>query len=544
MTHLTDLQLSMAADNALATAELAVISQHTSECDTCRQRLEAYQLERNLLVDGLATDSFEVPALEMPKFKKPVTLRNFAIANLATGVLIWFAQFLWKTLFGELLVNAATQVTAFYLPDATEIAMEMALYFTLEGTRMIENYLSLIVLAMIALGIVAIVAAMKRSHLLVSFSLALAVAAGLVTPMPASALEIRRSEDTVRVNADEVINDTLIAVGETVIVDADVKGNLITAARRIIINGTVEGTLVAAGKSVSIEGEVAGTLVTANETLDLRNTTVGGDFWSASGNITLDKDSAVTGNTVIATERASLDGRTGRDLYAFGETVELSGAVGEDFEVYAERIRLLDDASITGDVRARIHNQDNFEQSPTATIGGTTELMDMPDEFERSNRYETSEYYLRQAFRLVSAFIVGAVALWLIPVLRDETLEGGMEGFKTAGIGLLTLVSVPVLAVFTGATVVGIPLAILGFLAWTVAIYLAKIVVASMIGQMILENSDKGDSLLLTLALGLVIVIVATALPAIGGLLNFIMTIVGLGLITQLAFSYVSRDPA
>jgi len=62
-------------------------------------------------------------------------------------------------------------------------------------------------------------------------------------------------------------------------------------------------------------------------------------------------------------------------------------------------------------------------------------------------------------------------------------------------------------------------------------------VVGAAIGRMIMAD---GKSLSLTLLVGLAIVMVAVNLPMIGGIVAFIFTIIGLGMLVQFLFSVVS----
>ena len=48
----------------------------------------------------------------------------------------------------------------------------------------------------------------------------------------------------------------------------------------------------------------------------------------------------------------------------------------------------------------------------------------------------------------------------------------------------------------------------------------------------------------MTLIMGLVLVILVINLPAIGGIANFILTLVGFGIIVSLLFARLNRAPA
>ena len=106
MIHLTDLQCSMYIDEALPGVEADTIVSHIESCSPCRTRLAEFIDEKRLISTALNIDETIVVPNVVPKFSRPVGLREFAMANVITGLAIWLAQFLWKTLFGELIVNA------------------------------------------------------------------------------------------------------------------------------------------------------------------------------------------------------------------------------------------------------------------------------------------------------------------------------------------------------------------------------------------------------------------------------------------------------
>ena len=116
----------------------------------------------------------------------------------------------------------------------------------------------------------------------------------------------------------------------------------------------------------------------------------------------------------------------------------------------------------------------------------------------------------------------------------------GIEALKTGGIGLLTVIGLPMLASIAAITIVGIPIALLGFALWLIGIYVAKIVTAVLFGRLFLEASNRHYAVMLLA--GLVAVLVAINIPFVGGLLNFVLTILGLGILTEQIIRHLSRD--
>lgn len=534
MTHLNNLQLSMHADGALANDESVLVLQHLETCTECQAKFAAVAHEKQIIVTALKTIPAEdVAEIVIPKFSRPASLREFAIANVVTGLVIWLAQFLWKTLFGELVMNAATWITSIYVPDTYEMISTTALYFLQEGTAMFDAYLGLIVLSFSALTAVWLLLTYRKSRGVTNVCLLALAGATMIAPPPSHALEIRRDEGVITIAETETIDDTLIVAAETVRIRGKVTGDLVVVGRRIDVDGSVEGNVIAFGKSVTVRGNVGGFVLGAGNAFDLTGAIVGGDLWAAGENVTIDAQTRVAKNATVAGQNAAIEGSVGNDLSAFAEILELNGKVGQDLEAFVSRVRLLDDAYVKGNARLRIQAADRLQRAAGAKVDGEVEFLDMPKEFEATNRYASAEFYLWQVARLVSAILMGLVLLWLVPGLRSISVGGGVEGLKTAGIGLVTLVSVPIIAVIIAVTLVGLPLSFVTIMAWLMLIYLAKIVVGVFIGRMLLGATKYQGSNALMLIAGITVIIIAVNLPAIGGFISFVLTIIGIGLIVQ-----------
>ncbi len=531
MKHATQLQLSMHADVALPASEAVVVSEHLETCPSCLARFAEIKDEAGFIRSTLQIEAREnTGEVTVPKFSAPSGLRGFALANLATGLVIWLTQFLWKTLFGEVIVNASTWVTSIYLPDIYAMSSATLLYLLKEGTVMFNAYLGFVVLSLFTATTLWYLLMHRKTRVTMNICLVVFVMGAMVFPAPVNALEVRMEEDVVTIAASETVDDTLLIAAETILIEGVIKGDLMVAGRRVVISGTVEGNLITFADTITISGKVGGMALGASSTYDLRGATVGGDLWVAGEQIGIDSESSVVRNASVASRSANIDGSVGKDLYAFAETVEFSGSLGEDLEAFANRMRLLGDAHVAGNVRFRTDSEDGLHRADSVRVDGEVEFLDMPQELEEGSKYAKIKYYLWQAARLIGAFLVGMAFLWLVPGLRSMSIGADVDTLKTAAIGLVTVVSVPIAAVLVAVTLVGLPISFMAIAAWLLGLYLAKIVVGAVIGQLLLSESD---SLPRTLFVGLLIVLIAVNLPFIGGILNLVLTIVGLGMLVQ-----------
>jgi len=213
------------------------------------------------------------------------------------------------------------------------------------------------------------------------------------------------------------------------------------------------------------------------------------------------------------------------------------GSVGRDAEVSADELVLFDAARIGGDLIVHhAPHDDPIEIAAGAVIAGERRDVEATH-FERDalSRFTEGHFYVWVALSFGSAFLVGMVLFYFTPWLFGGRLESSSDVFKALGWGFVALVAVPIGLVVLGLTLVGLPLALIGLAAFCTAAYGAKIVVAGMLGMALVGEPREGDwsSFGLPLLAGLGVVIVATHLPYLGGVLGFIVLLTGLGLLVE-----------
>jgi len=245
----------------------------------------------------------------------------------------------------------------------------------------------------------------------------------------------------------------------------------------------------------------------------------------------------------MAGSRLVVAGSVGKDLTTASEIVELSGTLGANLNAFGDEVRLLDGAKISGDARLRVEDEQRLQQEAGAVVDGELVFLDLPKGQEPSNKYLSVKFYLWQLARILSAVLVGLALLWLVPGLRDLSFGGGMEGLKAGFVGFLSLFAIPIAAGLVAFTLIGIPLSVAAMMGWVLLMYLGKIVVGLFIGQSILDGTEREANMPLVLLLGITIVIVVVNLPLLGGLLGFVFTVLGAGLIVQRLYeSYSMRE--
>ncbi len=381
--------------------------------------------------------------------------------------------------------------------------------------------------------------------------------------------------DTVVIEADEVIEDDLYVGAGTFTLNGTVKGDLIVFGNTIEVNGTVEGDLIAAGQTIVVKGTVADDARLAGQVLTLDSgAQVGDDVVAAGFSIEGRKDSSVGGDFIYAGYQAFLVGDVAQDLKVAAGGLQLSGSVGGDVDAKvgeagkerpptffmpgapaAPSIPM----GLTVDEGARIGGKLDYTSAgevsiPAGVVAGVI-THHMP-EVEAKEEAVVSPLgrFLGHLQRLVALLLVGLLVVWVIPgwtrrvtdALRARPLPSLGWGVVTIAAVflafLIILVAMILLAVVLDAVKLGNlvgTVIVLGLLAifvlavlfgLTIA-YFTKIVVSFLGGRLLLGllKRDWAEGRIWPLVVGVVLFVILTAIPFLGGLINLVVVLLGLG---------------
>ena len=345
----------------------------------------------------------------------------------------------------------------------------------------------------------------------------LLVLAALPGVVAAQAADSTRAGGTVTVDEGETVDGNFVATGGTVVVAGRVTGDAEVTAGTVIVTrtGVVEGDLRAFAGSVILEGDV------------------GGDASIAAGSLLVREGAIVAGALEAAAGDVRVNGRVDGDARFAGETVTLgpSAVVGGGVEYDAETFTADPDARVAGTVTRTDDVAFASDFGAPGFVGG----FDVP-----SGAAIPRGFFA--AWGLVVNLLVGAAAVALLPRFTAEVTDAGLENtLKSGGVGLLAVIAVPVLLVVLLVTIVGIPLSLVGALAFALVLWLTAVYGSLILGTWLLSLVDR-ESVWGALVLGLVAFTALEFVPFVGELLQLVLVLVGLGAFV-LAANARRRDP-
>lgn len=319
----------------------------------------------------------------------------------------------------------------------------------------------------------------------------------------------------------EPVAEDLLAAGETVRIAAAVDGDVAVAGAHVAIEAPIAGYTLAAGREVEVTGTVGDDLWAAGATVNV-GAPVGDNAMLAGRDVNLEGRAQIAGDLRIAGTNVAVHAPIEGDLQIGAQNARLGSEVRGSVEAHATTLSLLPGALIRGDLI--VHGPNRPEIPLGAQVLGQVRF----DEIEGRGVWAWLGYWL---FLFVALVVVGLVALALFPVWAGRVAGAIRERPGVSALtGLIGLLLTPVIIALLLMTVVGIPLALILFALYAVAILLSGVFVAYRVGGSLLGHTSRPW---LRIALGALAVSFAISLPWVGWIAQLIVLITGFGALTR-----------
>ena len=237
------------------------------------------------------------------------------------------------------------------------------------------------------------------------------------------------------------IGGDAVALGGELSFDSDISGDALLLGGDIRIGRHVAGSVRAAGGRITLDGAIGG------------NALLGG------GRVDLGSSARVSGKATLAGGVLRIDGEIGEGLRAVARRIIIAGKIGGDANLRANKITILDSARIGGDLVYRSPRP--IELSDLVEIGGDVAFIHS----EAIHEGEEGMFAVAGAthlFWIAGLILVAAVMAFAVPAMFPS-LETRMKGarWKSLWVGFAVLIGGPIAIVLLGATLFGLPLALI-----------------------------------------------------------------------------------
>ena len=296
---------------------------------------------------------------------------------------------------------------------------------------------------------------------------------------------------------DSVIDGNLYVIGNDVTVKSQVIGNVFVMANKVTIDnqGYITGSLYALGNDIEITGVVYDVYTSAN------NTTISGYVY--------------------------------RDVRSVSNNFSIYGTIGRDAYITANNIAFSkenDNESSNGAIMGNLDYTANSELNlPENTVNGKVTF----------NQYKESTtspiyYVILACSSIIFVLAIWGLFKWLSPKFIDNCDKlVTAKTLKTVGFGLLGLIVLPIIAVLLLIAGITASVGLLLLFTYFILVFISHAVSIIAINNIIAKKLKFETTLktfLLLIATSLVVLLV-TFIPIVGGLINLVITILGMGIV-------------
>ena len=310
-------------------------------------------------------------------------------------------------------------------------------------------------------------------------------------------------------------------------------------------NETIEGTSFNFGNSVDIESNINGILFQfANNAVNKSNQDY---LFLFSNNVTIDKatfkDGFIFGNT-INIDSSNIQ----RDAYVFGNNVNINNNIGRDLKVFAA------DSTINGVINGNLFIEaENITISDGTVVKGTLTYpknakifiskdaqinkTKLTDGITIDDKEESYFSKLQSKFiSFLNLLVVGIVFMLVFRKKFENIILSKESIFQNLGIGLLSLLFIPIASILLFTTIVGFSLGVILIGIYILLIYTSTLITSYSISNYVLNNKIKNKYLILII--GLSVIYLLKLVPVLGTIVSLICLLYGLGFVTN---SFIKR---
>lgn len=367
-------------------------------------------------------------------------------------------------------------------------------------------------------------------------SLALTVCALALTLQPASAAMFAGEGTAI----DQPLNENLYITGGTVVISAPITGDVVAFAGDLTINAPVTGDIIAAGGTVSINDTITGDVRVASSKLVIDKAHVSGDIVYVGSQLAMGPASTASGTIMAQSGQAIMQGATSGSMDVAASEINFGGMHKGPIHLNADTIQFFGGTKVEGEVA---YVAGNVVDAGALTAGKITQ----EKEAAVSPMDSLARFGFTAGFVAAMSIILAAMMMVVNP-FWSLSVTGRMRKNIASSLflGIFTIFAIPSLLGFLlGFQIVGAPwgLALLPFMAVLGSVYVLLIslslgMIALLFARLLPAMGKKQLSIWLAIPIGAIITGIIVSIPSLGFflLLLFVSTAVGAMVQTETAY--------
>lgn len=328
------------------------------------------------------------------------------------------------------------------------------------------------------------------------------------------------------VESNEMISDDVYKMEEKVTFSEIVDANVYIMAQDVkITNAIIYGNLYVMAQNIEIENsEISGSVYAMGQKITISG--MANDAYLLGSEIELLTDCYIWRNVRVAGGNVNVDGSIARNVYAAVSNLSIG-----------------DTAQISGKLNYTSENEGSISEN--ARVSDVDFNKEEVKEIENEDNTQTN--YVYKAFSIAfKTLIVTLVIIFLVNKFKNlkRTDSVANDLLKATGKGALVLVLVPILSILLMISVIGLGFGIVLVSLYIIAIYIAISIMSVEIAYRILNKEkeiSKGKIIGISILVALVIWGISF-IPVLGGIIKFVLNLMGLGIIFDLIFQRTKKE--
>jgi len=286
-----------------------------------------------------------------------------------------------------------------------------------------------------------------------------------------------------------------------------------------------------------------------------------GDEFVFGGVFTLDEGDRLRGNLYVFGGVATVEekARVSGDVIVFGGALDIAGEVEGDITIMGGNVELRETAVVEGDVNSVGGSitpaegaviEGDFNEGLNAPFAIFTPSVG-PRTIDRDIKVDFNPIvdFLWFMFRTFLWAALAIVAVLFLPRQTERTANAALaQPLISIGVGLLTIIVVPIVLIILLITIIGIPVSLLGMLALFIIWALGIVSLGTELGRRLAVLLKQDWALPVSAGLGTFILIflangIGQAVPCVGWLVPLALGLLGVGAVLLTRFGTQDYPP-
>lgn len=312
------------------------------------------------------------------------------------------------------------------------------------------------------------------------------------------------------------------------------EGDLYLTGNDVTMDKLVNGNVYIFGNNVTVTGQIAGNLFVGANKVEFKDAYIESSAYICANSVNF---GAVASDLYVCCNTLEIPTNYGvyRDLKSYSNSATLLGIIGRNADCEATTLSLSKD-----DAKATIYGDFNYGsiseiEIPEGSVEGETKYSKITKNYNQSN---ISDYIYEALCAIIFTLVIYGLALLFTKGSIEKCTKITAKKFLPAfGIGLLTLILVPIVSILLMITVVGVPLSFAILVFYGLLISLATSVFSIAIANVLCDKFKLSNNWLKVLGIAIVslLVYIIGIIPYVS-ILKILIVILGFGTLVMNMF--------